>query len=143
MTTYQQEIVTYRNLYCYLLPVNKAFEAFSHFTYQFILLTEYAIKWRFNCYLLAEIKLHTISILLHTGTYILTYWKEYFYRPLINKGVQAISCFTYPVILLSEYGINKGFYSYLPMKILLLTPEIKLHTDRIFLHTRACIVTYH
>lgn len=66
---------------------------------------------------------------------IVTYWNLCCYRPQINKGFQAISCFYASVTLLPWNAIKWGFRSYIPMKILLHTPEIFLHTDRIFLHT--------
>ena len=77
---------------------------------------------------------------------IVTYWKLYCYIPLINKAFEPISHFTYLIILLTEYAIKWGFNSYLPMKILLHTPEIfllhrrwgrtiGLRTISIFLHT--------
>ena len=39
---------------------------------------------------------------------ILTYWKEYFYSPLINRAFEAIPCFTCLITLLTGYAIKWG-----------------------------------
>ena len=48
------------------------------------------------------------EIVTYSGN-ILTYWDLYCYRPLINRAFKAIPWFTYQIISLFEYGINKGF----------------------------------
>ena len=126
----------------------KVFQSVSCFTYQVILLLGYCINKEIRSYLLAGIKLHTqgiklhtILIFLHTGRQIVTarlreagrlcmttYRNLHCYILPINRAFQSISCFTSLFTLLSGYGINKGFYSYIPIKIL-------LHTISIFLHT--------
>ena len=49
-----------------ILPINRGSRAIFCFTYSFILLSGYAIKWEFDSYLPIKILLHTISIFLHT-----------------------------------------------------------------------------
>ena len=62
----------------YRPQINKAFEVISCFTYRFILLSGYAIKWGFNSYRPAEILLHTQGIKLHTDRKLLRTGKLFF-----------------------------------------------------------------
>ena len=65
---------------------------------------------------------------------ILTYWNLYCYRPLINRAFEPFSAFMFQSSDCCKVRWNGG-YCYLPMKILLHTPEIFLHTILIFLRT--------
>ena len=111
----------------YILLINKAFETF--FTFIFQLLSSLKMLQIKGFRFIRLMKWSYISVkyfyILFKNCNIL---RKFFYVLPINRAFQLIFCFTYPVSLLLEYAIKRGFNSY---KLI----EILLHTILIFLRT--------